>query len=312
MTRNVKSQLRLVTSIPLTDTLRSHTVPELLNGGHMQKYVQHMRNMKMSEITIEDRIEVLTRLRDRLLVPLLEATEEHLTAYQATYSHLAPASVDIYTRHIKAYFAWASSADLISRDPAAGLILPILRRGLPHPTQLNDLRTILACARGHIHAAYVLAAFAGLRCGEICRLQGRDISHDSGAPIALIHGKGGKQRRVPILPPVMAEIGYGRGWIITKGRAPVTPRMLSIDSSRFLHELGIDTTLHSMRGTFATQVGRMTKDPTFVMKLLGHESLNTTMIYMGVDMTDAHVRLTEFAALASGFIDPPHLSVVSA
>lgn len=272
-------------------------------GGTLKVYVQSMRNAKMSEITIRDRVELLTRLEEFLGIPLLEATGDDLYRYQSTYAHLAPATVDIYTRHIRALYRWAYRTDRLATDIGEHLILPRIHRGRPHPTSFDDLRTILACAREPLRTTYILAAFAGLRCGEVCRLHSREVDRENAT--ALIHGKGGKQRTVPLLGPVMSEIGYRRGWIITTfhGR-PVTPDRLSSDSSRFLHDLGMATTLHSMRGTFATAAARITHDPLLVRDLLGHDSVATTEIYMESSLIGAHAKLAKLEAIASGLLYP--------
>lgn len=289
----------------LTFASHRNTLP-VNYGGDMQKYLQHMRALKLSDDTIQARLEILVRLHDHLPVRLMDATPEMLIAFQSTYSHLAPASVDIYTRHVKALYAWAKRHGFIDTDPAEDLPIPHLRKGRPHPTTLADLTTILACSRGTLHIAYVLAAFAGLRANEICQLQGRDINRESGQAIALIHGKGGKERHIPFIPPVVTAIGYDRGWIITHddGR-PWRSNHLSAQSSKFIHDLGIQTTLHSMRHFFATNTMRLTHDPMFVRDLLGHESLSTTEIYMQSTLDGAHDRLAPVTRLAEGLLYPP-------
>lgn len=269
----------------------------------MQQFRRDMEIAKYSPVTIGDRIEVVERFRRWLDKPLLEATGEDLRAYQATFSHLAPASVDIYTRHLKAFYQWAHKRRLIAEDPSTDMILPRLPKGLPHPTSHEDLRVIFACTDGPLRLAYVLAAFAGLRRGEICRLHRRDLQLGQREPVALVHGKGGKDRKVPLLAPVVMEIersGLAHGWVVhlSGGRA-YPPERLSADSTHLLrHRLGLSTTLHSMRGTFATSAGRRTRDPMFVRDLLGHSSVATTEIYVQTSMRDAHERLAGVASEA--------------
>jgi hypothetical protein len=64
------------------------------------------------------------------------------------------------------------------------------------------------------------------------------------------------------LKPVVDEIGYKRGWIVPNSQGkPFTPDYLSSLSSKYLHELDIPTTLHSMRHLFATDTVRITHGP---------------------------------------------------
>lgn len=278
----------------------------------MQEFIRSMRSRKLSEATIQKRVELISRLRDDLDgVALLDATPEMLFQFQATFAHLAPASVHIYTRHMTAFYRWAKQAKLITEDPAVELMLPRVPKTIPHPTHLDDLRTIFAVTQGRIRTAYLLAAFAGLRSGEICRARSTDISVDV-RPTMLVHGKGGKERRVVLLPPVMDEISYRRGWLITRDDGkPVDPLKLSGESTRFLKSMGIPSTLHSMRAAFATHAVRLTHDVLLVRDLLGHESLNTTQIYVESDLEGAHEKLAGVTQLAQSLLSPVRLAAVA-
>lgn len=280
--------------------------------GVMDKFIQYMRIAKLSEVTISDRVELLRRLVKFLDVPILDATPEMLVAFQGTYAHLAPASVHIYTRHVTAFYRFARRTRLITIDPAIDLDLPRIRKGRPHPTSAEDLKLIFACATGRMRTAYILATFAGLRCGEICRLNSRDLDLGD-RPTAVIHGKGDKIRIIPLLPPVVAEIAYVHGQIIkTADGRPVRPPLLSADSTRFLQSIGVQSTLHSMRHTFATTAVRLTHDTLLVRDLLGHESVATTEVYMQPDSENAHERLADFTGFAAGLMRPRHLALVKA
>jgi integrase len=311
MTQQVKPQLRSVPSNVLTGSQLALSVPPSIHTGvTVDKFVQSMRNIKLSPYTIRCRVELINRLQAYLDGDLLAATTDDLIRFQSTYAHLSVASVHVYSRHIRAYYKWARRSGLIAIDPALDIDLPRLPKGRPHPTSFDDLRTIFACAPDRLRTAYVLAAFAGLRCGEICRLHSRDLDYEH-APTALIHGKGGKTRTVPILAPVLDEIRYVRGWIIkTADGRQVRPDLLSADSTRFLHGIGMDTTLHSMRGTFATHAIQLTHDVLLVRDLLGHESVSTTEIYTLPDHSAQHQRLAGFTDFANGVMRLRHLTAV--
>lgn len=171
---------------------------------------------------------------------------------------------------------------------------------------------ILACTTGGLRRAYILAAFAGLRCGEITRLQSHDL--DTAPPAtALIHGKGRKDRTVPLIPAVVDELAgwHPRGWVVTleSGR-PYTPNRLSVDSTKHLHDLGVATTLHSMRATFATLAFHATRDPLFVRDLLGHSSVATTEVYTQSSLADAHQRLAGLSDQAASMLRPRRLKAI--
>jgi len=254
-----------------------------------------MEGAKLRPATIKKRLEILRRFAFYLGdTRLLEATIDDLRTFQVTYANLSPASTNIYTRHLRAFYFWAFEMDLIPSDTGARLRVPRVPRAVPHPTRTSDLRVALKCAPGHLQLPYRLAAFAGLRCGEITRLRYEHLDLDTATPVASIDGKGGKQRTVPLLEPIARDLyGHSRGWVALRadGRS-WTPDSIAIESHRFLHSIGLDTTMHSMRAFFATMAARFTKDPLLVRDLLGHQSVTTTETYLEADISETHVRLS--------------------
>lgn len=276
----------------------------------LDAYVRHMGVAKMSPATVKSRVRCLRALLAFLGdTPLLEATAVQLEDFQATYADRAPATVDIYTRHVRAFYAWALDFDRIVIDPSRRMVLPRLGRAVPHPVKPAVLRAMLAYVRPSdpLRMAYVLAAFAGLRCGEICRLEWEHCNLEGPNPNALIHGKGNVERIVPLIPAVVDELermpGDHRGHVVLNrvGR-PYKPDLLSIHSHRLITELGLSTTLHSLRHYFATEAAQLTRDPLFVRDLLGHASVATTERYMGTSLVGAHGRLAELSASAAGML----------
>jgi integrase len=276
-------------------------------------YVRWMRASGFSERTVGDRLAVLHRLQQHLAAEevhptLARATAEDLASFSDTFATLAASSRNVYVRHVKAFFKWAAMSGHIAADPAARLPVTRPPRGRPHPTRQQDLELILLCTQGPLRLAYALAAFAGLRCGEICKLRTEDIIREVGRPVtANIRGKGGKQRTVPVLASVLAEIdravGDRRGYLLLRpDGGPWGPRQLSCASSYHLADLGIQTTLHSMRAAFATSAYAATRDPLLVRDLLGHASVQTTEVYMASSVWDAGARLGAIADTAASML----------
>ena len=269
---------------------------------------QHMVTAKLSPVTIKDRMELLVRYWTWLDgTPLLTATVDDLVAFQHTYSHRSPATCDIYTRHVQAFYRWAVLFELIEANPTRRMVSIKVRQGRPHPTKPDQMRAIFACATASLRIGFVLAGFAGLRCGEICRLKWDDLTLDVPTPTAVINGKGGKERVIPLLGPVVAELdalpGNRRGPVlINRAGHPYRPEFLSATVCRWLKERGIDTTLHSLRHAYATSAAQLTRDPLFCRDLLGHSSVATTEIYMQTSMHGAHDRLAGMAVAAEDYL----------
>lgn len=272
----------------------------------LREYTREMKIANLAERTIHDRLAVLRRLAEHLGDPgLLNATSAQLRGYQARFELLAPASANIYTRHIQAFYRWCVRRELLDVDPSAALIVPRVRPGRPRPTRDDDVRLLFLATHGILRIAYLLAAFTGLRCGEICQLQRHDLLVDDAAgALAHVFGKGSKWRTVPVIPAVVAELreyGLPRAGHILLGNdgRPVQSHRLSNLSTAHMQGLGIESTLHGLRHYFLTHAARLTHDPLFVRDLAGHASVATTEIYMENTMALAHQRLAGMNDLAA-------------
>lgn len=277
-----------------------------LSSEHTLKiFTTSMTQQKLRPATITKRIEILERLAFYLHpAVLLDATLEQLREFQGTFAHLAPASSNVYTRHLRAFYLWAFDMEFLDANTAARLAVPRVPKAVPHPTRREDLRVMLKCAPEHLRTAYMLGAFAGLRCGEITRLRYEHLDLNTPIPTASVDGKGGKQRTVPLLEPVTDELrGRSRGWVIMRpDSSSWTPTALAIESTRFLHSMGIDSTLHGTRHFFATTVGELTHDPYLIRDLLGHESLKSGEIYTKTSLNGVQGRLNDFSSLISALL----------
>lgn len=278
----------------------------------LDTYRLDMQLANLSPRTMTDRLELLHRLEAFLGHPLTDATTEQLRGWQQQFRGLAPATVDIYTRHAQAFYRWATKRHIIPADPSTELLRPKIHRGLPHPVPLDDLRLIFGATIGPLRLPYLLGTFAGLRCGEICRLERAHMDLDRSDPWMLVHGKGSRVRRIPILAPILAELPARSGPVArTLTGLPWTPKRLSVESHNHLHALGVHTTLHSMRHTFLTHAARMTHDPLFVRDLAGHASVATTEVYMQTSLDGAHERLAGFSRLGDDLLGVRRLYAVN-
>lgn len=276
----------------------------------MELYARWAHAYGMSPRTVEHRVRLIRTLERHLAgSPLLEATADQLAGFQDTYAGLKPASRNVYSRHVRAVYRWAADNGHIDVDPAARLPVTRLHRGQPHPTTAEDLNVILLCTTGALRLAYALAAFAGLRCGEICRADLSDITREFGRPVtAIIHGKGGRERVVPIVPPLLDEIDRHvahrrRGTLLLHpDGTPWRPQQLSLTSSKHLANIGMATTLHSMRHAYATRIYAATRDPLLVRDLLGHSSVTTTEIYMQSSTFEAESRIGAITEQATALL----------
>jgi integrase/recombinase XerC len=184
---------------------------------------------------------------------LFEATRQDIEAFLD--QRRAPGGRKIHSRtryywiaHLHAFYRWAVSEELTDHDPTVAIVRPRQRRTLPRPIEGDDLVMAIRGARPQMRAMLSLAAFAGLRCGEIAGLERDDIVEAKGL-IRVRHGKGDKERIVPIHPDVMSALRMlpmpktGALFVRPRGGRH-TPVTISVVINAYLKDMGINATAH--------------------------------------------------------------------
>jgi integrase/recombinase XerD len=139
---------------------------------------------------------------------------------------------------------------------------------------------------------------AGLRVSEMVSLKQADVDLRGG--VISCHGKGSKERRVPIGKSaihwlqqyVRVKEGYGKpaypNLLLNAGK-PLTRQMAWSIIKRHAASAGITgVSPHTLRHSFATHLLQHGADSRSVQALLGHSDISTTQIYTHI--TDRHLR----------------------
>lgn len=161
---------------------------------------------------------------------------------------------------------------------------------------------MLAATRNDHERAVLLAmATGGLRRAEVLGLRWEAV--DLAGTRMTIHGKGDKQRQVPIFEQLLealyvlrAEIEGEASGAVFRGRqgGPLGATTLQRWMTHWLTEAdlrdddGNSYTLHSLRRFAAKQWLTNGLNIRQVQLLLGHEDLQTTMLYLSYDFEELH------------------------
>lgn len=187
-----------------------------------------------------------------------------------------------YLTTFSAFYKWALKNGVLEFDPTIHIDRPKVHNGMPNPIPEAALARAIKAADPLMKCWLTLEAYAGLRCQEVCYLEDKDISRDEGL-IHVRHGKGGKERYVPVHKMVLEALNAyeaprnGRLW------PNVTPSSVSQRINRYLHGMGITHTAHKMRHRFGTKAYQASgQDILTTQRLLGHSSPTTTAIYAQV------------------------------
>ena len=210
----------------------------------------------------------------------------------------------------RVFFAWAHSTGRLAADPATGLRSPRVDRRLPPTVEVDQARLMIEGlveradaetdpvlrARAQRDVAIVEVLYAGgIRVGELCSLDASSVDADRQA--LRVHGKGDKERTVPVGDPALRALAAwcsvreliaapaaGQALFVGDRGGRIDPRVVRRLVHRALASVpdAPDLGPHGLRHAMATHLLEGGADLRSVQEILGHASLATTQIYTHV------------------------------
>jgi integrase/recombinase XerC len=253
-----------------------------------------MRNFQPSYIAA---LELTLRRVERTLGPLETIKADALTAWWNDLG-VAPSTRIVYLSHLSSFYRWCAREDIRADDPTMRLVRPRVHRRYPRPIRDDQLEQALYHAPEPIHTWLLMAAFMGLRAGEIAGLSREDFQGGR----LVVTGKGSKQRILPVHPLIEKQLVRlpQRGYLFPSRRnGHIKSNSLSQRCGRYLRSVGVDASLHQLRHYFGTSVYRRSHDLRLTQELMGHSDPKTTAGYAAWDEDRATavveaLRLPEF------------------
>ena len=201
---------------------------------------------------------------------------------------LAPTSRQNLWRALRTFWKWAVRNHLADSVVMESVPVPRTRTALPRTLTDEELARLLEAPRSRRDTALLAVPLdTGIRVGELASLRRSRIRPRS----LVVSGKVG-DRAVPISPHVhelLSELGEGESvWVGRRG--PMTAPGISLTIRRLLYQAGImppKAGPHTLRHTFALRYIMRGGDVFSLQRILGHRSVETTMIY--VNMSADHL-----------------------
>jgi integrase len=187
-----------------------------------------------------------------------------------------------------AFYRWAVNTGRTTGSPAEAL--PKIRGSQPRPRPTPDAVYIRALTQADRRERLILmlAAEMGLRRGEVAHVHSRDVMHTAEGLRLDVHGKGDRDRLVPVPGCLEAELTGLKGWAFPgRCQGHLSPRWVGKLATRLLPD---HWTIHTLRHMFATRAYAVDADVFSVQELLGHASPATTRVY--VQVPDDRLRRT--------------------
>lgn len=202
---------------------------------------------------------------------------------------------------VRGLHRFALRESITNQDPAAAIRPPTPPKRLPRALPLDDVLALIEAAgfdgtpkATRDQALLEFLYGTGSRIGEAVALDVDDIDLERGT--VMLHGKGGKDRVVPVGGfartaidaylvrgrPVFAAAGGGSPALFLNTRGGRLSRQSAWTILQLTAErAGIRTTIgpHTLRHSFATHLLDGGADVRVVQELLGHASVTTTQVY---------------------------------
>ncbi len=214
---------------------------------------------------------------------------------------LSNRSVARHVSSVRGWFGFLLNDGHVELDPTETLRAPSWGRTLPRTLTVEEVEALLGAPdldtpRGLRDRALLEVLYAtGIRISELCGLALEDL-RDEGQ-LLLVHGKGGRQRLVPLGSKAIEALGTylregrprlpgaaGRAMFPGRTTAPLRRQSIWKRIRQLALTAGIDAPIspHKLRHSFATHLLEGGADLRAVQALLGHADITTTQIYTHV------------------------------
>ena len=207
--------------------------------------------------------------------------------------NFAPTTLIRKVASLRGFFKWATSMNILEKNPASTLEQPKVPQRLPKVISLKEVEEILHSDLEPLQALIIELLYScGLRVSELANLKLNDI--DKSSKYVRCFGKGSKERIIPIGKKAIEALDNylpNRELVIKKYNL-TTKKLLINDNGRFInrqdvynliHKKGKDIhkniSPHTLRHSFATHLLENGADLRVVQELLGHSDVSTTQLY---------------------------------
>ena len=210
--------------------------------------------------------------------------------------HLKPNSVNRSLVSLKRYFTWLLSTSQIRHDPAK--VVKLVGEESVSPRQLNDQeeQALVAAAteKGDVRdrAIIILMLHTGLRAREVCTITRGQVRLGKRSGTLTVQGKRNKYREIPLNATARAALAAYDPSLLKPSHDP-TPLFLSEKRHTRLTERGLgylikkyanraqvsDVSPHDLRHRFGYRMAQSVPLHRLA-QLMGHDSLDTTLIYV--------------------------------
>jgi integrase/recombinase XerC len=231
----------------------------------------------------------------------LDSSAVRLLISRSRQTGLQARSLSLRLSALRSFFDWMVKNNLISANPARGVLNPKLGQHLPKNIDIDEVNQLLDIEYNdplsvRDRAMLEVMYGSGLRLSELVNINCRELNLKEGE--VRVIGKGNKERKLPLGRESVKWIEH---WLtmrdglnpkddalfVSKLGNRISPRNVEKRFAQWGIKQGLSSHVHphKLRHSFATHMLESSGDLRAVQELLGHADLSTTQVYTHLDFS---------------------------
>lgn len=272
---------------------------------HFLNYLKSEKQLSLNtQINYRRQLYALIDLTDGLDITKwqdIDSSAVRLLISRSRQTGLQARSLSLRLSALRSFFDWMVKNDLISANPARGVLNPKLGQHLPKNIDIDEINQLLDIEYSdplsvRDRAMLEVMYGSGLRLSELVSLNCRELNLTEGE--VRVTGKGNKERKLPL---GRESIRWIEQWLTMRNDlkpqddavfiSKLGKRISSRNVEKRFAQWGIKQGLsshihpHKLRHSFATHMLESSGDLRAVQELLGHADLSTTQVYTHLDFS---------------------------
>ena len=272
---------------------------------HFLNYLKSEKQLSLNtQINYRRQLYALIDLTDGLDITKwqdIDSSAVRLLISRSRQTGLQARSLSLRLSALRSFFDWMVKNDLISANPARGVLNPKLGQHLPKNIDIDEINQLLDIEYSdplsvRDRAMLEVMYGSGLRLSELVSLNCRELNLTEGE--VRVTGKGNKERKLPL---GRESIRWIEQWLtmrndlkpqddavfISKLGKRISPRNVEKRFAQWGIKQGLSSHIHphKLRHSFATHMLESSGDLRAVQELLGHADLSTTQVYTHLDFS---------------------------
>lgn len=263
----------------------------------IDRFVDRCRMKGSSERTIVEYTRKLIALSASSEVYFLDMTTEDIEEFLSRKKNdgCVAATLNAFIGCFRSFFGWLTDYEYIPKNPMSKIVAVKGEKKVKEAysrQEIEKMREYFTHPRDRALMEFLLGC--GVRASEVCAIKFKDLDLSSSPCSVIVHGKGNKQRRIPISDTAVVYLTkyletrrpmFDEDRLFVSIREPHHPltgdgiTQIFIAASK---NLGFHAHAHKFRRTYCSELVSHGMALAYAQKLMGHATPSTTMLYTNV------------------------------